>query len=328
MLPAILFNVALIASHGAQSNASNFALSIDRPSHLCVRSRMRRAAVATARAVGRGELLMVATPIGNLGDLSLRAAQALSDAALIMAEDTRVARKLLSAHGISLAGRELLSCDEHKQRERLPTILARLRAGEQVALVSDAGTPGISDPGAEVAAAARAAGARVTPIPGPSACIAALSCAGIPMPHGFLFKGFPPRAGPARAAHLAHSISAARGPPATGRVRQGTAKPAAAAEVAACHPPVPVVLYEAPHRLHATLEALAALDRASGGSHPLLLTVCRELTKMNEQVVTFVSCAAALQAAGDPTSPPEQAALPALGEIVLILHAAMGSEVG
>ena len=133
-----------------------------------------------------GVLYVVATPIGNLQDLSPRALQVLRDVALIAAEDTRHSRKLLTHFGVATA---LLSLHEHNEREVCATVLKRLAAGLDIALVSDAGTPLISDPGFHLVRAARQAGVRVVPVPGPAALVAALSVAGLPTDR-FCFEGF------------------------------------------------------------------------------------------------------------------------------------------
>jgi 16S rRNA (cytidine1402-2'-O)-methyltransferase len=192
-----------------------------------------------------GTLLVVATPIGNLADLSPRAREALGKAAVIAAEDTRHTRALLQAMGI---GTPLLSLHAHNERERVPELLTRLGAGEDVALVSDAGTPLLSDPGFELVSRAAQAGFVVHTIPGPSAITAALAVAGLPT-HRFCFEGFlPARAAERRAtlATLAHE----------GRT---------------------LVFFEAPHRIQATLADLAAQFGAERQA-----VVARELTKAHE----------------------------------------------
>jgi 16S rRNA (cytidine1402-2'-O)-methyltransferase len=139
----------------------------------------------------RGTLTVVATPLGNSDDLSPRAAAALRDAEVIVAEDTRSARRLLTAIGAP-AGILVLSCFDANETARAHEVVARLEAGERVALISEAGTPLVSDPGFRIVSAAVAAGARVVPVPGPSAVLAALVAAGLPTDR-FLFLGFPPR---------------------------------------------------------------------------------------------------------------------------------------
>jgi len=192
-------------------------------------------------------LYIVATPIGNLEDLSRRAAATLGGAALIAAEDTRHTRRLLDHLGLR---RELISLHEHNEEAQIATIRARLAEGDDVALVTDAGTPLISDPGLKLVQAAIAAGIGVVGIPGPSAVIAALAVAGLATDR-FVFEGFLPRKREARRARLA----------------------ALAVE------PRTLVLFESVHRIGATLEDLCALF---GGDRPA--TIARELTKLNEQI--------------------------------------------
>jgi 16S rRNA (cytidine1402-2'-O)-methyltransferase len=193
-----------------------------------------------------GTLYVVATPLGNLGDLSPRAAELLRQAAVVAAEDTRRTRGLLSHLGVSPT---LLSFHAHSGERRLEALLEMLREGRDVALVTDAGTPGISDPGADLVGAARRAGIVVVPIPGPSAVATTLSAAGLPADR-YLFRGFLPRKGGERARLLAR---------------------AAAEEWS-------VVFFEAPGRLRALLEDLIPL---AGADRPAV--VARELTKMYEE---------------------------------------------
>jgi 16S rRNA (cytidine1402-2'-O)-methyltransferase len=141
-----------------------------------------------------GTLFVVATPIGNLEDLSFRALRTLKEVDVIAAEDTRRTAKLLAHYEIR---QSMVSLHEHNERRETPRLLARLEAGESVALVSDAGTPGISDPGAHLVRMARRQGITVSPIPGPSAVTAALSASGVPA-NEFAFLGFPPRSGASR----------------------------------------------------------------------------------------------------------------------------------
>ncbi|WP_135468789.1 16S rRNA (cytidine(1402)-2'-O)-methyltransferase [Crenalkalicoccus roseus] len=197
-------------------------------------------------------LTLVATPIGNLGDLSPRALAALRGADAVLCEDTRVTGALLARHGISAT---LLPLHEHNEDDQIPRVLERLRAGQRLALASDAGTPLVSDPGYRLVRAVIAAGLPLGAIPGPSAAVMALTLSGLP-PHPFLFAGFlPARAGP-RAAELARLRAAER------------------AGLSAT-----LVFYESPHRLG---EALAAMAGALGGDRPA--AVARELTKRFEEV--------------------------------------------
>ncbi|MCS7190567.1 MAG: 16S rRNA (cytidine(1402)-2'-O)-methyltransferase [Fimbriimonadales bacterium] len=193
-----------------------------------------------------GTLYVVATPIGNLQDITLRALETLRSVDLIAAEDTRHTKKLLQHYGIQTP---LISFHQHSGAGRVEQIIRRLQAGESVALVTDAGTPGISDPGGALVAAAHKAGIRVVPIPGASAVTAILSVAGLPA-HRFRFEGFPPRKEGARRKFFEQL----RGEDA------------------------PVVLYESPHRLLKTLQA--AYDALGD----CWVVVGRELTKQFEEV--------------------------------------------
>jgi len=194
-----------------------------------------------------GTLLVVATPIGNLADLSPRAREALGRAAVIAAEDTRHTRALLQAMGV---GTPLLSLHAHNEPQRVPELLERLAAGEDVALVSDAGTPLLSDPGFELVSRAAQAGFAVHSIPGPSAVTAALAVAGLPT-HRFCFEGFLPARAAERRAALASLAHEAR----------------------------TLVFFEAPHRIEAALADLAA-ELGAGRQ----AVVARELTKAHETI--------------------------------------------
>ena len=212
---------------------------------------------ATGRTVGDeqpspGRLVLVATPIGNLGDLSPRAVQALTDAGLVCCEDTRRTGRLLQHAGIRAA--RLAVCNEHTELARLGEVLDVLGDGRDVAVVTDAGTPGISDPGERLARAVLDAGYEVTAIPGPAALVQAIVTSGLPAGR-FVFEGFLPRSGRARRERLA--------------------------ELAAEHRTI--VLYEAPHRVVRTITDLAA---ALGADRPV--TVARELTKLHETIVRGV----------------------------------------
>ena len=195
----------------------------------------------------RGRLQVVATPIGNMGDVSTRARQALESAAAVAAEDTRHTGALLQALGIS---KPLLSLHAHNETQRVPELLARLTAGETIALVSDAGTPLLSDPGYELVRAAAEAGVEVESIPGPSAITAALAVAGLPVSR-FCFEGFLPTRERERRTHLAQLAGEAR----------------------------TLVFFEAPHRIAATLADLAA---ELGNERRAV--VARELTKAHETI--------------------------------------------
>jgi 16S rRNA (cytidine1402-2'-O)-methyltransferase len=240
-------------------------------------------------------LHIVATPIGNLGDISLRALEALAGADVIACEDTRVTRKLLGRYGIETPQTPY---HEHNAAEARPQILARLAAGEAVALVSDAGTPLISDPGFKLVAAARAAGHRVTTLPGASATLAALTIAGLPTDR-FFFEGFlPPREGARRS-----------------RIAELARMPAT------------LVLFETGPRLPAALA-----DLAQGlGARPA--AVCRELTKLHEEVRTAALPELAQHYAGAAETrgefvlviaPPAAAAPASAGEIDGLLRQALG----
>ena len=195
----------------------------------------------------RGALYLVATPIGNLGDLSPRALDVLRAADWIAAEDTRHTRGLLARFAVKTP---LFSAHAHNEAARAAEIAARLGAGETGALVVDAGSPGVSDPGERVVRAVIAAGLPVRVVPGPSAVIAALSVSGLPT-EAFTFAGFLPARAGARDARLGELLR-----------RRET-----------------LVLYEAPHRVRATLEAIARL--APGRR----VAACRELTKLHEEVL-------------------------------------------
>ncbi len=196
-----------------------------------------------------GALLLVGTPIGNLGDLSPRAVEALAAADAICCEDTRRTGRLLQHAGVERKG-VLMVVNEHTEAREVDAVLARLARGERVAVVSDAGMPGISDPGERLVRAAVGAGHVVEVVPGPSAALAALVASGLPTGR-FVFEGFLPRKGSGRAERLA----------------------AVAAE------PRTIVIFEATHRLARTLDDLASVcgdDRA--------VAVARELTKLHEEV--------------------------------------------
>lgn len=195
--------------------------------------------------------MLVSTPIGNLGDMTIRGVEALRGAELVLCEDTRMTARLLTHYGVAT---RMAPLHEHNEDARIPDILGRLRAGARIALVSDAGTPLVSDPGYRLVRAAIVAGLRVEAMPGANAAMTALILSGLP-PHPFLFMGFAP---PRQAARLA----------AFGRLR--------AAERAGLS--ATLVFYEAPHRV---AETLADMATAFGGRQA---AVARELTKLFEEV--------------------------------------------
>lgn len=209
-----------------------------------------------------GRLQVVATPIGNLADLSARARTVLEGADLIAAEDTRHTAALLKACGIT---RPLISLHEHNESGRVPDLLARLAAGETIALVSDAGTPLLSDPGYELVHRAAAAGISIQTVPGPSAIIAALTVAGLPTDR-FCFEGFLP----SRASERLTSLKALAYEERT------------------------LVFFEAPHRIQATLEDMATEFGAERQA-----VVARELTKAHETVYRGTLRELAARAAGE-----------------------------
>ena len=194
-------------------------------------------------------MVLVATPIGNLGDLSPRAVAALADAELICCEDTRRTGRLLAHAGVT--GARLAVCNEHTETARIGEVLDVLAGGGDVAVVTDAGTPGISDPGERLVRAVLDAGFDVTTVPGPTALVTALVTSGLPAGR-FVFEGFLPRAGAARTDRLAELAGERR----------------------------TIVLYEAPHRVERTVRDLAA---AFGPEREV--SVARELTKLHETVV-------------------------------------------
>ncbi|MFN3703220.1 16S rRNA (cytidine(1402)-2'-O)-methyltransferase [Thermomonas sp.] len=195
-----------------------------------------------------GTLFVVATPIGNLGDLSPRAQQTLREVAAICAEDTRRSGQLLAHFGIATP---LVALHEHNEDAIAQRVVARLQGGESLALVSDAGTPLVSDPGFRLVRAARAAGVKVSPVPGPSALVAALSVAGLPSDR-FAFEGFLPAKASARRERLQALVAEPR----------------------------TLIFYEASHRI---AETLADMVAAFGGDRPAVLA--RELTKLFETVL-------------------------------------------
>ncbi|MGC4078873.1 MAG: 16S rRNA (cytidine(1402)-2'-O)-methyltransferase [Rubrivivax sp.] len=213
-------------------------------------------AAADAAAGGQqfppGALYVVATPIGNLADITLRAVHVLARADAVACEDTRVGAQLLRHLGLD---KPLVALHAHNEQGASATVLARLAAGESVAYVSDAGTPAVSDPGAVLVAQAAAAGHRVIPIPGASSAVTALSVAGDTVGAGFRFVGFLP----ARGGERRNALAACLGERST------------------------QVLFEAPHRIEALAAALAE------GAPERRVTLCRELTKQFETVATMAA---------------------------------------
>ena len=195
-----------------------------------------------------GALLLVATPIGNLGDMSQRAIDALNQAEIICCEDTRHSGKLLSHFGVT--GKKLIVINEHTEYDAREEIVGFVASGKTVALITDAGTPGISDPGERLVVAMINAGLQVSAIPGPSALTMALVTSGLPTSR-FVFEGFLPRSGADRTERLAMTATESR----------------------------TIVLYEAPHRL---IKTLSDLTTACGAVRRVV--VARELTKLHEEI--------------------------------------------
>ena len=223
---------------------------------------------AAAQAAGgqtlpTGALYVVATPIGNLADLTLRAAHVLAVADTVACEDTRIGGALLQHLGLR---KPLLALHQHNEATAAGPIIQRLAAGERVALVSDAGTPAVSDPGARLVAAVAAAGHRVIPLPGPSSALAALSVAGDGAATAFSVQGFLPAKGREREAALTVVLAAAGSQ----------------------------IVFEAPHRIEALAAALAT------GAPTRTVTLCRELTKQFETVHTAPAADLPAWLAADP----------------------------
>ncbi len=228
-----------------------------------------------ASDAGPGTRYVVATPIGNLGDVTLRALETMRSVPLIAAEDTRITRRLLARYEIPT---HAISYHARSGPSRLAELLAHLRGGADLALVSDAGTPVVSDPGADLVAAWAGEGGRVVPIPGASSVLAAVSASGVAGPR-WSFEGFLPRSGRERKERLARLAADDRA----------------------------TVIFEAPTRLAATLRDLVAAcgaDRAAA--------VCRELTKMHEQIARGALGELAVAAA--------DGSIPARGEVVLVVR--------
>jgi 16S rRNA (cytidine1402-2'-O)-methyltransferase len=227
-----------------------------------------------------GTLYVVATPIGNLGDITLRAIEVLRGVPRIAAEDTRLTRRLLDRYAVETP---MTSYHARSEPRRTGELLAHLRAGGDLALVTDAGTPTVSDPGGELVTAWAAEGGRVVPIPGASAALAAVAAAGVTGPR-WTFEGFLPRSGRERRERLAAIAADERG----------------------------AVLFEAPGRVAATLRDLAV---ACGADRPG--AVCRELTKLHEEIVRG--------ALGDLAEAVTDGRIVARGEFVLVVGMATGA---
>ena len=209
---------------------------------------------AAAQHYPQGALYVVATPIGNLADISLRALHVLDLVDVIACEDTRHTQQLLRAYGIDKSAHQLLALHQHNESEAAQSVVDRLRQGQRLAYVSDAGTPGISDPGARLASSVANQGLRCIPLPGASSVTSLLSVAGVLSDNGFIFQGF------------LSSKNAER----------------ASAVLALAEETRAVVLLEAPHRIEALAAALASLGTRA-------LTVGRELTKQFEDIVTLTA---------------------------------------
>jgi 16S rRNA (cytidine1402-2'-O)-methyltransferase len=249
------------------------------------------AEAAGAQSFPPGTLYVVATPIGNLADITLRAVHALFRVDAVACEDTRTTAHLLQALGLH---KPLMAVHEHNEREAAARVVERLGRGERVAYVSDAGTPAVSDPGAALVQAVRAAGFRCMPLPGANSAVTALSVAGDISPHGFRFMGFLPAKGAARRAGLRAALADA----------------------------ATVVLFESPHRMEALAADMARewadLSAAqSPGGEGRLLTVARELTKQFESVHTLAARELPSWLAADPNR--------LRGEFVLVLHGQTGA---
>ncbi|KAB7598044.1 16S rRNA (cytidine(1402)-2'-O)-methyltransferase [Verminephrobacter eiseniae] len=237
---------------------------------------------AAAQHYPQGALYMVATPIGNLADITLRALHLLQLADTVACEDKRHTQAMLRAYGIDKSAAQLLALHQHNEAEAAQQLVLRLQQGQRVAYVSDAGTPGVSDPGARLVAAVQAAGLRAVPLPGASSLTAALSVAGAVAQGsgqgGFVFVGFLPVKNAERAGVIAQQLA---------------------------REPRCVLLLEAPHRIGGLARALAVL-----GARPV--TLARELTKQFEEVATLPAQALAAWLAG--------ARERERGEFVLLLH--------
>lgn len=238
-------------------------------------------AAAAHQTYPQGALYVLATPIGNLADISLRALHVLQLVDAIACEDTRHTQAMLRSYGLERPASQLLAVHQHNEAEAAQGIIARLQQGQRIAYVSDAGTPGVSDPGARLCAALHAQGLRCIPLPGPSSITSALSVAGcLPTPaqsHGFVFYGFLPTKNMERQAAIRALEQEER-----------------------C-----VVLLEAPHRIAELTQSLHVL-----GERPI--TLAREISKQFEQITTLPAQDAAVWLQADPQR--------CKGEFVVVLH--------
>jgi 16S rRNA (cytidine1402-2'-O)-methyltransferase len=262
------------ASPAGEEGLPRLKTTVDPSSSLLLQA---AAAAAGHQTFARGALYVVATPIGNLADITLRALHLLASVDAVACEDTRVSGTLLAHYGLR---KPLLAVHAHNEQAATGPVLAHLARGESVALVTDAGTPALSDPGARVVAAAAAAGHRVVPVPGASSAVAALSVAGDAHAEGCRFVGFLAAKGAQRQARLQALLA------------EGSA----------------LILFEAPHRIEALVDALAAM------APPRHVTLARELTKQFETVVTMAAEALPAWLAADPQR--------RRGEFVVVVHAA------
>ena len=238
-------------------------------------------AVAGPQTYPTGALYVIATPIGNLADISLRALHVLQLVDAIACEDTRHTQGLLRSYGLERPSAQLLAVHQHNEAQAAQGIIARLQQGQRIAYVSDAGTPGVSDPGARLCAQVAAAGLRSIPLPGASSITSALSVAGCVPPHGessgFVFYGFLPTKASERHTAIA----------------------------ALAHEPRTVVLLEAPHRIQDLAAQLKILGARS-------VSLAREITKKFEQIVTLPAQEASDWLAQEPQR--------SKGEFVVVLH--------
>lgn len=238
-----MFSLVFVEKLG-ENPVNDSQTGLKKESHLSIQQLMES---LSHQNVPTSTLYVIATPIGNIGDISLRALHILGMADLIACEDTRTSKQLLSGYGLSS---ELVSAHKHNEREAAGYLIERLKRGERIALVSDAGTPAVSDPGARIVDAVREAGLNVVPVPGSSAAITALSASGLLDDH-FLFYGFLPSKNTQRKDVL-KTLTDTR---------------------------ATLIFYEAPHRIEETLNALADIFEPERR-----VVIARELTKLFEEI--------------------------------------------